>query len=338
MVKKSEKRILSGMQATGPLHLGHYLGVLTNYVKLQQDFDCFFMVANLHSLTIFYPDYENAHQFIAPLVSDWLAAGLNPEESVLFVQSDVPEHAELALLLSMFTPVPWLTRNPTYKDKQQNIEKDIDSLGFLGYPVLQAADILLYRATHVPIGEDQLPHLELSREIARRFNHFYSRKGKEMFTIPQAVLSEYPKVPGTDGRKMSKSYNNTIDLSEPELSVTTKLKQMKTDTNRIRRNDPGNPENCGVYAFYDFFLPEKKDEVARTCRTAELGCVDCKMQILKPILEKTAVFRQERAKNQERPDHIKSILREGALKARKSASETLAEVRDILGMSDNYVI
>jgi len=330
------KRILSGMQATGELHIGHYLGVLTNFAKLQNDAQCFFMVANLHSLTTFFTAYHDAHRFIAPMICDWLAAGISPEKATVFVQSDVPEHAELAQILGMFTPLSWLERNPTYKDKQENSEKEIDSFGFLGYPVLQAADIVLYDATHVPIGEDQLPHLELTREIARRFNHYYRVADNDVLTVPQAILSAYPKVLGLDGRKMSKSYNNSILLAEPSASLAKKMSGMKTDTARVKRTDPGNPENCAVFTYYDFFAPDQKDEVAVGCKSAALGCVDCKKRITARIDENLAPFRAKREELLAKPKFISEVLTEGASTARKIAGETLARVKDKMGLSKGY--
>ncbi len=333
------------MQATGELHIGHYLGVLTNFAHLQNEAECFFMVANLHSLTAFYPNYQEAHKFIAPMISNWLAAGISPEKATIFVQSDVPEHAELAQLLAMFTPLSWLERNPTYKDKQANTEKDLDSFGFLGYPVLQAADIVLYEATHVPIGEDQLPHLELTREIARRFNHFYAprrsadREGeKDILTIPQAILSSFPKVLGLDGRKMSKSYNNSLLLSESAESLQKKLMVMKTDTARVKRHDPGNPNNCPVFSYYDFFAPELKAEVNSNCRSAALGCVDCKKQLAAKVIAHLAPFREEREALLARPEYIGEILHAGADKARKVAAATLGRFKDSMGMISRYTL
>ena len=325
-------RVLSGMQPTGRLHIGHYLGVLNNYNHLQNEHECFFMVANLHSLTAFYSDYSQIQSFIEPLVSDWLAAGIDPEKAVIFLQSDVPEHSELSTILSMYTPVSWLTRNPTYKEKQENIDKDIDSHGFLGYPVLQAADILLYQASLVPIGEDQLPHLELTREIARRFNH-YNRKGEQdVFKIPDAALSNFPKVLGTDGRKMSKSYANTLILSEPEEEITKKMRQMKTDTARVRRDDPGNPENCPVFTYYDFFAPELKSSVDKECRSAAIGCKDCKTQLLEKMQPRLEPFREKRAEILAKPDLIPEILNHGAKAARETAKNTMAQVKEFMGM------
>lgn len=327
------ERVLSGMQPTGRLHLGHYLGVLTNFVQLQEKYECFFMVANLHSLTVFYNNYPQAHSFIAPMVSDWLAAGIDPEKAVIFVQSDVKEHAELALLLSMYTPVSWLIRNPTYKEKQENIEKDIDSHGFLGYPVLQAADILLYEANYVPVGEDQLPHLELCREIARRFNHY---QNQEVLTIPKPILSNFGKVLGTDGRKMSKSYGNTLDLAEKVEILEKKLMQMKTDTARMRRNDPGNPENCPVFSYYDHFAKKDKESIAHKCRTAEIGCKDCKAHIFQYIKAELEPFRQMREKSEKDTQFINKILTEGAKKAQAVAMKTMQKVKSALGMNPYY--
>lgn len=326
------------MQPTGLLHMGHYLGVLKNYVKLQNEYDCFFMAANWHSFTVMYNDYKQAHSYIAPLVSDWLAAGLDPEKSTIFVQSDVPQHAELNLILSMYTPVSWLTRNPTYKDKMDNIDKDIDSHGFLGYPVLQAADILLYRGEIVPIGEDQLPHLELSREIARRFNHINNLEGDAALVVPKAHLSEYPKVLGTDGRKMSKSYHNTLILSEPEESLADKLKKMKTDVKRVRRDDPGNPEECPVFSYYDYFYPEKKAEVDAECRKAGIGCIDCKKMLSGRLIEELTVFREKKSELSNKPELLNDILHQGAEKARKVAEETMGALRENLGVVSKYTL
>ena len=326
------------MQATGRLHLGHYLGVLKNYVNLQNNYDCYFMVANWHSMTTFYTNYRQAHQFIAPMVSDWLAAGLDPQKSTIFVQSDVPYHAELSLILSMYTPVSWLERNPTYKEKQENIEKEIDSHGFLGYPVLQAADIFLYEGQLVPIGEDQLPHLELSREIARRFNHINKLEGKKAIIEPEALLSETPKVLGTDGRKMSKSYGNTLSLSEDENDLRDKLKKMKTDTGRVKRTDKGNPDNCPVFTYYNYFLPSRKSEIDTQCRNAGIGCIDCKTIIADQIVIETLPFREYRKKSIENPEFIISILEAGAKKACETAGYTMSKIRENMGITRDYRI
>ncbi len=336
--QKDGKRVLSGMQPTGLLHLGHYLGVLKNYVKLQSEYECFFMAANWHSFTVMYQNYREAHSYISAMVSDWLASGLDPEKSTIFVQSDVPQHAELNLILSMYTPVSWLTRNPTYKDKMENIDKDIDSHGFLGYPVLQAADILLYRGEIVPIGEDQLPHLELSREIARRFNHINKLEGAGALVVPKALLSEYPKVLGTDGRKMSKSYHNTLILSEPEDSLADKLKKMKTDVKRVRRDDPGDPEECPVFSYYDYFYPEKKSEIDRECRSAGIGCIDCKKIVAGRLIDELGAFREKKREIQQNPNYLNDILHEGAKKARSVAEETMDNLRNQLGVTSQYAL
>ena len=332
-MKDSQKKVLSGVQPTGELHIGHYLGILNNFKKFQSKFECYFMIANLHALTSCYSNYETAHHHIFGIISDWLAAGIDPEKSVMFVQSDVPEHAELSLLLSMYTPISWLMRNPTYKDKKKQINEDIDNLGFLGYPVLQAADILLYEADLVPIGEDQLPHLELTREIVRRFNYFH----KNVLKLPKAELSKFPKVLGTDGRKMSKSYKNTINLSEPIEIVSKKIMSMRTDPARLRRNDPGNPDVCPVYSYYSFFNPKEKSSIATDCRTAKIGCVDCKKKINKSIEITLEPFREKRMETINKPEKINQILQEGQKKAKKIAQRTLAKIKDQICMKKNYL-
>jgi len=325
------KTVLSGMQATGNLHIGHYLGVISNFVELQKRYDCYYMVANWHSLTAFYSNYEEANSYIAPMVSDWLAAGIDPQKSVVFLQSMVPAHAELSLILNMFTPVSWLQRNPTYKEKKLNVSIDIDNAGFLTYPVLQAADILLYKANLVPIGEDQLPHLEMTREIARRFNNFY--KKKRGFVIPEALLSNYPKVLGTDGRKMSKSYHNTLNLNDSIADLQKKIKRMKTDEKRVKRDDPGNPDNCPVYSYYDFFKLQDKEKIATSCRDASIGCVDCKKNITEAIVKNLEPFREKRAQIEAKPKIVEEILVEGSKKAQLIASNTLGEIKESMGFS-----
>jgi len=335
---KTRKRVLSGMQPTGQLHLGHYLGVLKNYVLLQKEYDCFFMIANWHSMTVFYNNYKQAHSYIAPMVSDWIAAGIDPDKATIFLQSEIIQHAELNLLLSMYTPVSWLLRNPTYKEKQDNIEKEIDSFGFLGYPVLQAADILLYDGEIVPIGEDQLPHLELSREIARRYNFINNLNETDGLTIPQAKLSAHPKVLGTDGRKMSKSYGNTIGLSESKEVIEKKLKEMKTDSGRVRRNDPGNPDNCPLFSFYDYFYPELKSEIDSECRKAGIGCVDCKGKIINKVLIETEPFRFTLEKFRSNSDELNQIIEAGTEKARKIAIETINKLKSNIGLTGKLSI
>ncbi|MDH5719230.1 MAG: tryptophan--tRNA ligase [Spirochaetia bacterium] len=327
----NKKNILSGMQPTGRLHLGHYLGVLTNYAKLQNEYNCYFMAADLHAMTAFYSDYEKAQEFLIPMISDWLAAGIDPEKAVIFVQSDVSEHSELALILSMYTPVSWLMRNPTYKDKQINIDKEIDSHGFLGYPVLQAADILLYDAEFVPIGEDQLPHLDLSRDIVNRFNHFNKHNQNNVFRLPKPLLSSFPKVLGTDGRKMSKSYNNTLILSSDEDSLMKEIMTMKTDTARVRLKDPGNPQNCPVFTYYDFFAKERKDEIADNCMKGSIGCKDCKNIVGSKIVVDLEPFRERYKEAKDNSQNINEILKEGAIKAKEKARETMQKVKDSMG-------
>ena len=327
-----KKKVLSGVQPTGELHIGHYLGVLKNFVSLQEKYDCHFMIANLHSLTAFYDNYAKSHSFIANILCDWLAAGIDPDQSVIFVQSEVSEHAELNLILSMMTPLSWLMRNPTYKDKKEQTDQDIDSYGFLGYPILQAADILLYQTDLVPIGEDQLPHLELTREVARRFNHFYGTT----FKIPEARLSESPKVSGTDGRKMSKSYNNTLGLASSEETLSRKVMKMVTDPARVRRNDPGNPEVCPVYSYYSFFSPDEKEVVEKDCRSAKIGCVECKSNILQKMKKHLQPFREKRKELSSNPAMIQRILKQGNQRAKEISGETLKRVKANMKLDTNY--
>ena len=327
-----KKRVLSGVQPTGELHVGHYLGVLKNFVSLQKQYDCHFMIANLHSLTAFYKNYAKSHSFIANILCDWLAVGIDPDQSVIFVQSEVSEHAELNLILSMMTPLSWLMRNPAYKDKKEQTNQDVDSYGFLGYPILQAADILLYQTDLVPIGEDQLPHLELTREVARRFNHFYG----STFQIPETQLSKFPKVLGTDGRKMSKSYNNTLGLADSEEALSKKIMKMVTDPARVRKNDPGNPEICPVYSYYSFFSPQEKEVVEKDCRSAKIGCVECKSNILQKIKKDLQPFREKRKELSSNPAMIQRLLKEGNQRAKEIANETLKLVKANMKLNTNY--
>ena len=322
------KRILSGMRPTAKLHLGNLLGALDNWKKFEGE-DSFFMIADWHALTTEYASHVSIKENVIEVVIDYLAAGLKPDRSTIFLQSLVPEHAELALLLSMITPLAWLERNPTYKDQiREQKGKDLTTHGFLGYPVLQAADILLYKADAVPVGEDQLPHLELAREIARRFNHLY----KPVFKEAEAILTKTPKIPGIDGRKMSKSYGNTIDLSDSPEEVDKKVMQMVTDPARKRREDKGHPEVCPVYFFHTIFNKENEKMVAKECRAAERGCVECKKEMgshlvpfLKPIYER----RQELSKKR---SQIRDILMEGSRKAKAVAAKTLAEAKEAVGI------
>lgn len=322
------KRILSGMRPTAKLHLGNLLGALENWKKFESE-DSFFMIADWHALTTEYASHASIKENVVEVVIDYLAAGLNPDRSTIFLQSLVPEHAELALLLSMITPLPWLERNPTYKDRIQEFKgRDLMTHGFLGYPVLQAADILLYKADAVPVGEDQLPHLELAREIARRFNHLY----KPVFKEAEAILTKTPKIPGTDGRKMSKSYGNTIDLSDSSQEVDKKVMQMMTDPARKRREDKGRPEVCPVYFFHIIFNKENEKTVAKECRAAERGCVECKKEManhLVPFLRPIYERRQELLKKR---GQIRDLLIEGSQKAKTVASKTLAEAKEAVGI------
>ena len=388
-------RVLSGMRPTGQLHLGNYHGALRNWVDLQYQYPCFFFVADFHALTTGYADTEQLPDFTHEMVVDWLAAGLNPGVATLFVQSHVPEHAELHLLLSMITPLSWLERVPTYKDQQAELaEKDLATYGFLGYPLLQSADILLYRPAWVPVGEDQVAHVEITREIARRFNHIFGqetgfeakaekavaglggrqsslyrelrRKFQEggdtdalekargivqantrltvadrerlfgylegmsvaILPEPQVMLTPTPKLPGLDGRKMSKSYGNTIGLREDPDAVTQKLKTMQTDPARARRTDPGEPERCPVWSLHQIYSDEPTHRwVEAGCRSASIGCLECKKPLIDRIVEDTTAMRKRAQEFEEHPELVRNILSEGAERAREAARETLDEVR-----------
>ncbi len=318
------KRVLSGMQPSGLLHLGNLLGALENWKALQAQHECFFFVADWHALSTNYQDTSRIREFTREMLIDWLAAGIDPAQATVFVQSDNPDHAVLHLLLSMIVPIPWLERNPTYKEKQEQLaERDLSTYGFLGYPVLQAADILLYKADYVPVGKDQLPHLELTRELARRFNSLY----KSVFTEPQEQLTHFPKVVGTDGRKMSKSYGNTINLSDPEPVVRQKLKTMVTDPARVRRTDKGNPDVCPVYDFHKIFSPVPVIErVNRECRTAEIGCIDCKKLAADAMVERLTPIWEGRKRLAGQADTVDDIVRDGARRAKEVSERTLTEV------------
>ncbi len=322
------QRVLSGMQPSGRLHLGNLLGALDNWRLLQEDNECFFFVADWHALSTNYEDTSQLQTFIHELLIDWLAVGIDPERATVFIQSHVPEHAILNLLLSMITPVPWLERNPTYKEKQEHIEgRDLSTHGFLGYPVLQAADILLYKADAVPIGKDQLPHLELTREIARRFNSLYT----PVLVEPKELLTKFPKVIGTDGRKMSKSYGNTINLSDSEPEVRQKLKTMVTDPARVRRKDPGNPEICPVYDFHKIYSTTAiLDQVNKECRTAEIGCIDCKTFVADSMVERLAPIWESRKTLEANPKRLEDVVQSGCHRATEVSRQTLAEVKDAM--------
>lgn len=329
MTTAPRKRVLSGMQPSGLMHLGNYLGALENWKALQEDYECFFFVADWHALSTNYADTSRIREFVRELLIDWLAAGIDPKRSTVFIQSHIPEHAVLHLLLSMMVPVSWLERNPTYKEKQDEIkEKDLSTYGFLGYPVLQAADILLYKPDFVPVGKDQLPHLELTRELARRFNDIYK---KSVFPEPKEHLTKFPKVLGTDGRKMSKSYGNTINLSDAEPVVRQKLKTMVTDPARVRRTDPGNPDVCPVYEFHKIYSPQEvQAQINTDCRTAAIGCIDCKKLVADKMVERMAPMWEARASLMSHPSRIDEIVQDGSQRATKVAKATLAEVNEAM--------
>jgi tryptophanyl-tRNA synthetase len=352
---KSRKRVLSGMRSTGKLHLGNYVGALQNWVRMQDEYECFFMVADWHALTTDYADTSCIKENSLEVVLDWLAAGLDPEKSVIFIQSHVPAHAELHLLFSMITPLGWLERVPTYKEQRENIkDKDLGTYGFLGYPVLQAADILIYKADCVPVGEDQVAHVELTREIARRFNQFYSRVEhsqaspvmpgglpmtdlRAVFPEPQSLLTLSPKLPGTDGRKMSKSYGNTVLLSDPEPVVRQKLKTMVTDPARVRRSDPGNPDVCPVGDLHKIFSDKgTMAKVYAGCRSASIGCIECKGWAADALVKLLNPMQQRRKKFEENPRLAWDILEAGTERARQAAAATMDDVHAAMGMSLEY--
>ena len=389
------RRVLSGMRPTGRLHLGNYHGALRNWVELQYQYECFFFVADWHMLTTGYEDTSSLQEYIKDVLIDWLAAGLNPGVATLFIQSQVPEHAELHLLLSMITPLGWLERVPSFKDQQEQLkDRDLSTYGFLGYPLLQAADILIYRAAYVPVGEDQIAHVELTRETARRFNHLYGREadfeekveravkslggrnttsyrqlrrkfqetgdteslerarmlvqsnnritvadrerllgflegtGITILPEPQVLLTTTPKVPGLDGRKMSKSYGNTIGMREDPDSVVKKMRAMQTDPARVRRTDPGDPQKCPVWDLHKIYSDEAtRAWVTEGCRTAGIGCLDCKQKVIDKVVEEVSGMRRRAQEFEENPELVRGIVAEGAEKAREAARQTLDDVR-----------
>jgi tryptophanyl-tRNA synthetase len=388
------------MRPTGALHLGHYHGVLKNWIRLQHEYECLFFVADWHALTTHYDDPAAIERHVWDMVIDWLAAGVDPAHATLFIQSQVPAHAELHVLLSMITPLPWLERVPTYKDQQEKLtEKDLSTYGFLGYPLLQSADILIYRATQVPVGEDQVPHIEFTREIARRFNHMFGREpgfeqkaeqavkklgsrrarlyrelrtrfleqgdtgaletarslleetqnltmgdrerlfgyleggGKLILTEPQALLTEASRMPGLDGQKMSKSYNNTIGLREAPESITKKIRTMPTDPARVKRTDPGEPEKCPVWQLHLVYSNEKtKDWVQQGCRSAGIGCIECKQPVIDGVIAELAPIRERAERYLDDPTLVRNIISDGAETAHKKAQETLRDVRQAMGL------
>lgn len=394
-------RVLSGMRPTGSLHLGHYHGVLKNWIRLQHEYECLFFVADWHALTTHYDNPLGIEQATWEMVIDWLAAGVDPTKSTLFIQSQVIEHAELHLLLSMMTPLGWLERVPTYKDQQEKLtEKDLSTYGFLGYPLLQSADILIYRANQVPVGEDQVPHIEFAREIARRFNHLYGKElgyeekaesavkklggkkaklyqelrtryqqegddealesarallgetqnlslgdkerlygyleggGKMILTEPQALLTDASKMPGLDGQKMSKSYNNTISMREEPEEVTRKIRTMPTDPARVRRTDTGSPDNCPVWQLHQVYSGDDvKNWVIQGCTSAGIGCLDCKQPVIDAVLKELAPIQERARAYTEDPDTVKNIIADGCEKARDLARETMRDVREAMGLN-----
>jgi tryptophanyl-tRNA synthetase len=321
-------RVLSGIRSSGTLHLGNYLGALRNWQDLQHQYECYYFIADWHALTTDYADTETLRENMFDNMAGFLAVGLDPEKCTLFIQSRVPEHAELQLLLSMITPVPWLERVPSYKEQQQQIkDKDLTTYGFLGYPVLQTADIIMYKANYVPVGIDQVPHIELARDIARRFNHLYT----PVFPEPQPLLTETPKVPGLDGRKMSKSYNNALYLTDPPEEIESKIKVMMTDPARKRRSDPGDPDVCPVFDFHKIYSPQETIAlVDRECRIAGIGCIDCKKMMSASLLQEMRPILEKRRELEERPQEVLAVFEDGSKKAQHTARATMAEVREAM--------
>ncbi|MCX7973906.1 MAG: tryptophan--tRNA ligase [Candidatus Aminicenantes bacterium] len=325
----NKKIVLSGMRPTGPLHLGNYAGALRNWIKLQEEYQCYYTIVTWHALS---SEYQNSGQIkknTFEVAIDWLSIGLDPQRSVLFIQSEVKEHAELHLILSMITPLPWVERVPTFKEMQREIaDRDLNTYGFLGYPVLQTADILIYKAEVVPVGEDQAPHLELAREICRRFNRYFG----EVFPEPQMLLTETPRLAGTDGRKMSKSFNNAIYLKDSPEIIQQKIATMMTDTRRKRRTDPGVPEDCPVFTLHRAFVQsEKREPLAKACRKADIGCLECKKVLIDSLIEILTPYWEKRKYYENHPQEVWDILAFGAEKARAKAQQTMAEVRTALG-------
>lgn len=326
---KQSKVILSGMRPTGFLHLGNYLGALQNWLELQESYNCYFFVADWHALTTDYENPEGIRSISKEMVLDWLCAGLDPERSVIFRQSDIKEHAELYLLFSMFTPIAWLERCPTFKEQIRELEgRELYTHGFLGYPLLQAADILIYKADAVPVGEDQAPHVEITREVARRFNHLYEK----VFPEPETMLNQFPLVPGIDGRKMSKSYDNYIKMAETPEELNQKVRKMITDPGRVRKNDPGNPEVCTVYAFHRMVNTDALHSIEEECRNAGMGCVQCKDQLAGKIEEIVGPINIKRQEILKRKDYVEEVLQDGAKKAAFTAAQTLQEVKKAMGL------
>ncbi|UCD35318.1 MAG: tryptophan--tRNA ligase [Nitrospiraceae bacterium] len=326
----SKQRVLSGIQPSGKLHIGNLVGALQNWVRLQDQYECYYFIADWHALTSQYADTSALKDNVLDVLVNCLAAGLDPEKATIFAQSRVIEHAELHVLLSMITPLSWLERVPTYKEKQQEVtDRDLNTYGFLGYPLLQSADILMYRAHYVPVGIDQMPHLEITREIGRRFNNFYG----EVFPEPEGLLTPFPKVVGTDGRKMSKTYDNCIYLSDPPQDVEQKIRTMTTDPQRIKRTDKGDPELSPVYHLHKVFSSKEEiDQVADGCRTAGIGCIDCKKVLIKNVFAVLEPLWQQRERYLREPDVLEDILEAGSKKARQAATDTMLKVRTAMGL------
>lgn len=320
--------IVSGARPTGLLHLGHLHGALRNWVGLQEGYRCFFFVADWHALTTDYQSPDGLREGTETMVTEWLSVGLDPAKCTIFRQSDIKEHAELHVLLSMLTPVSWLERNPTYKEQMRELgDRDLSTYGFLGYPVLQAADIIMYKAHRVPVGVDQAPHVELTREIVRRFNSLYG----PVFPEPEVLLTETQRLPGLDGRKMSKSYGNSVLLSDPPETIDRKLSRMVTDTARARRTDPGEPEKCPAFNLHKIYCtPEEIQEVSEGCRSAAIGCLDCKKVMIRHVVDDLAPFRQKKAEYEKHPDDIRDVIAEGNRAAGEQAAATMSEVRSAL--------
>ncbi|MEO5696880.1 MAG: tryptophan--tRNA ligase [Burkholderiaceae bacterium] len=336
-----KQRVLSGMRPTGGLHLGHYHGALKNWVRLQPDYECFFFVADWHALTTHYRDREVIERNVYDMVIDWLAAGIDPERATLFIQSRLPEHAELFALLAMSTPLSWLERVPTYKDMMQGpIDRDLATYGFLGYPLLQAADILIYKAAFVPVGADQAPHVEVTREIARRFNHLYGRAPQHPDDAPRTVLpepavllTEASKLPGLDGAKMSKSLGNDIAMREPPAEVERKIRRMQTDPDRVRRTDAGNPERCPVWQFHRVYSDaDTRAWVVKGCTSAGIGCLECKQPVIDAIVAEQEPWRERAEAYLSNPKQVHWIVEVGTERARTAARKTMREVRTAMGL------
>jgi len=332
MVIPVKARVVSGMRPTGRLHLGHLVGALSNWVPMQDQYDCFYFVADWHALTSEYAGTDDVAGYAYANVADWIAAGLDPEKSTIFVQSRVPEHAELHLLLSMIIPIPWLERVPTYKEmRDQLTEKDLSTYGFLGYPLLQTADIIMYDAQYVPVGEDQVPHLELSREVVRRFHTFYG----QVFVEPQPMLTRFPRLPGLDNRKMSKSYGNAIDLADDAETVRKKVMSMYTDPARVRADIPGNVEGNPVFMYHDAFNPDLGEvaDLKARYRAGKVGDVEVKRKLIAALEQTLDPMRQRRAELLAHPSRLREIIEDGSLRARKVAQETMARVREAMKLS-----